>query len=451
MFRSSHRILMLLVATFIFIGLVFSGYGNQPAAAKEKSKDWTGTITLWYGPEAWNYKGSNDRFGWIKAKLAEFQEQNPGVKVELVQVAWAEMNQKLAIAVSGGGWPDVAAVGGSQGSVNLQLVKQGVLEPLNSFFTKEELADYFPAALQAYSYQGKLYGVPSSVVVYAMMLNLDLFKERGVTPPKDGIWTYSDFVKAAQRLTFDRNGDGKTDVYGFSTYVMPGYYEAWPFLYMDGGRPLSEDGTRYTFDSKAAISGLQKLADLKFKYKVAPPEMGSADVAGTFQAFANPQQRTVAMEPWASWAIGSLQNRPEYKMHFAVAGYPVGNTGSPVALMGAKGWLVLAQRDKAKLRKVAELVKYLASPEEQLVWAQQAGNFPSRRSVLSKNPFANNPQMEQAQAMLEKATPLPQHLNWGKIDDRIQREIQLVLSGQKSPQQALEDAGKSVAPFVGSK
>lgn len=59
-----------------------------------------------------------------------------------------------------------------------------------------------------------------------MLLNLDLFEERGVEPPANGDWTWDEFFAAAEKLTFDRDNDGKTDVYGFSTYILPGYYEA---------------------------------------------------------------------------------------------------------------------------------------------------------------------------------------------------------------------------------
>ena len=78
---------------------------------------------------------------------------------------------------------------------------------------------------------GHIYGVPTSISVQTLLLNLDIFEEKGVEPPVDGRWTYDEFVEKMEALT----GDG---VYGFSTYIMPGYYEAWPFLFMDGGYPL---------------------------------------------------------------------------------------------------------------------------------------------------------------------------------------------------------------------
>ena len=168
---------------------------------------------------------------------------------------------------------------------------------MDDFFTAEELADFVPGALAAYSYNDKLWGIPTSMSVHVMLLNLDHFEAAGVEPPKDGKWTWDEFVETAKALTREGN-------YGFTTYILKGYYEAWPFFYMDGGRPIV-DG-KFAFDSPEAISAIQKLVDLKFVHGAAPIEMGSADVGGAFQALAREGQRHVAMGPWNSWAIATV-------------------------------------------------------------------------------------------------------------------------------------------------
>ena len=72
--------------------------------------------------------------------------------------------------------------------------------------------------------------------------------------------------------------------------------------------------------------------------------------------------------------------------------------------------------------------------------ADADGTFPSRKSAMEKNPFANNPQMQQAQKLTEQAVMVPKHAQWKKIDEAIQKELQLVLNGEKTPEQAMKDA-----------
>lgn len=438
-----------IVAVLAMVVSVFSGCSSkdkEDSGAADEAKDWTGTITVWDGPR-WPDDKDN-KYHWLEAKKAEFEKAHPGVKIEIVQVPWAEMADKLNIAIAGKKWPDIAPVDISGGAVSINQIKQGVIEPLDEFLTEEEKADFYENALEAYSYDGKIYGIPNSITVHAMLLNLDLFNERGVEPPKDGKWTYDEFVEKMKQLTFDRDGDGKIDVYGFSTYILNGYYEAWPFLYMDGGRPLSEDMTQYTFDDPKVVSALQKLADLKFVHKVAPPEMGGADVGGTWKAWGASDQRTVAVEPWATWAIAAAQGE-KYKTNFMVAEYPTGDSGEPVTIGGVGGWVMFHQEDEGKKAMVAEFIKYISSTEEQVTMAKNYGTFPARKSASDQNPFADNEQMARAMQLTEHAVMLPRHPAWKKIDEQIQSQLQLVLNGEKTPEQALKDARGPVEEILG--
>jgi multiple sugar transport system substrate-binding protein len=429
----------------LFAGCSSSG-GESPSGKDEKSgeaaeKPWTGTITVWDGPR---WADANDnKYHWLEAKKAEFEKAYPGVTVEIVQTPWAEMGDKLNVAIAGKNWPDIAPVDISGGAVSIKQVKQGVIESVDEFFTKDELNDFYPNALDAYSFEGKLYGVPNSITLHAMLLNLDIFQERGVEPPKDGKWTYDEFADKMKQLTYDKDGDGKADVYGFSTYVLPGYYEAWPFLYMDGGQPLSEDLTQYTFDDPKVVSALQKVVDLKFKHNAAPLEMGGADVGGTFKAWAAADQRTVAVEPWATWAIAAAQGE-KFKTNLMVAEYPVGDSGQPVTIGGVGGWVMFKQEEDAKKKLVMEFVKSISSTDEQFTMAQNYGIFPARKSTAEKNPFADNPAMTRAQQLAEQAVMLPRHPDWKKIDEAIQTQLQLAMNGEKSPEQALKDARSAV-------
>lgn len=434
----SFLVVMIVVAS---LGL----FAQEQAVAKE----WKGKITLWDAPR-WSDPNAEteDRFHWIKSRIAEFEKKHPGVEIELIEVPWAELGQKLNIAIAGMDWPDIAPVDISGGAIKLKHLEQGVVEPLEGFFTKTEIADFFPGAVDAYTYQDHLYGIPTSMTVHALMLNLDIFAERGVQPPVNGKWTWDEFVEKMQKLTFDRDGDGKIDVYGFSTYVLKGYYEAWPFFMMDGARPLSADGKNYTFASPEAISAVDKFASLKFKYGVSPMEMGGADVGGTFQAFANPEQRTVAVEPWASWAIGTLRNNPKYKTNFMVAEYPTGKSTQPVTIGGSGGFIVFKQRNQDKLKMVVEFAKFITDAEQQYIFAKEYGTFPARKSAQNMDPFADNPQMRRASEMLQYAISLPRHTNWAQIDERIQAQLQLVLNGEKSAAEALKTAGNDVQRFL---
>lgn len=436
----------------LVLAVVLAACSDDEDGANGEDGEWTGTITIWDGPrwaqagDTSGEDGEGNKYFWIEEKIEEFEAEHPGVEIELVQVPWAELPDKLGVNIAGGSWPDIAPVDISGSAVSIDHIEQGVIEPLDDYFTEEELADFYDNALEAYTYDGKLYGIPNSLTVHAMLLNLDLFEEAGVDPPENGQWTWEEFVDAAESLTFDRDGDGEIDVYGFSTYILPGYYEAWPFFYINGGQPLSDDLTEFTFDSPEAIEAIQALADLKLEKDAAPTSMGGADVGGTFQAWASEEQRTVAMEPWATWAITSAQT--DYPTNFMVAEYPTGSTEEPVTIGGVGGWTMFQQESEAKKDVVAEFMKYISDTDEQFLMSQEYGIFPARISAAEMDPFADNPEMARAQEMSEHVVMLPRHPEWKKIDEIIQRELQLVFNGEKTAEEAMATAKPEVEALL---
>lgn len=429
----------LLTASAIILGLsVITACGDSSSADVENWEDWEGKITVWDGPR-WSDEDEN-QYHWIEEKVAEFEDMYPGVEIDIVQQPWAELGDSLSIAIAGQTWPDIAPIDISGGTISLNHIEEGVIEQTDDLYTEEEWEDFYPNAIEAYEHEGNVYGVPSSISVQTMLLNLDIFEEKGVEPPENGRWTYEEFVETAKALTDD-------DTYGFSTYIMPGYYEAWPFLFMDGGYPMSEDLEEYTFDSPEAISGLQKLVDLRFEHEVAPVEMGGSDVSGTFQSFAALDQRTVAIQPWATWAISSLQSE-EYEMNFMVAEYPIGDLGEPVTFGGVGGYVMFRQEDEAKKMMVGEFLKHISAAEEQYTMAMNYGTFPARNSAAEMEPFADNPAMAEAQELSDQVIPVPRHPDWAMIDEVIQSELQLAANGEKTPEEALENARAEVERII---
>ncbi|MCM3611621.1 extracellular solute-binding protein [Planococcus sp. MERTA32b] len=432
MFRKS-------VLTVASVGLAAGVLAGCSSEAEEtgSAEEFEGTITIWDGPR-WPDKDDN-KFHWLEQKIAEYEEANEGIEIEMVQVPWAEMGDKLGVAIAGKGWPDIAPVDISGSAVSIDHIEQGVVEPLDAYIDDEAKKDFYENALDAYTYDGKLYGIPNSITLHTMLLNLDLFEEAGVTPPENGKWTYDEFLSAAKELTFDRDDDGKTDVYGFSTYIMPGYYEAWPFFYKNGGSPLNEDMTEFTFDDPETVQAIQDLADLKLTENAAPETHGGNDVGGTFQAWANEEQRTVAMQPWATWAIGAAQGA--YPTNFMVAEYPAGDAEEAKTIGGVGGWTMFHQDgDANKKAAVADFMQFISTTDEQVTMAQNYGVFPARISAAEKDPFAENPEMARAMEMSEQVVMLPRHPEWRKIDEAIQTELQLVFNGEKTAEQAMADA-----------
>ena len=157
-----------------------------------------------------------------------FKKLYPNVKINYIPVPlddWGSYATKVATLIAGGQKVDVIWIA-TEGVPSL--ASRGVLTPLDSYLQKDKanpelknyLHDVSPALLKALQYQGKQYELPFAWNDEEMWYNPALFGAAHLAAPSPTwgkSWTWSDYLRDAQALTKDTNGDGTPDVYG--TYV----------------------------------------------------------------------------------------------------------------------------------------------------------------------------------------------------------------------------------------
>ncbi len=418
----------------LLIGSLAVSFGSIGAASK-----WTGTIQVWDFPRP---AAAEE---WELQAFKEFEELHPGVKIEYTKLTWAGGNEKLDVSVAAGQPPDICGSG-----LRLPYVLQGALEPIDDFLTAEDLKDFHEGSLNAVKLNGKYWGWPWYNTLYVMYLNADIFNERGVPLPKDGEWTWDEFLSAMQKLTFDRDGDGKTDVYGFGFTFQPTYLQPFGFIYAEGGRILDIDKNEFILDSPEAVVCIQRLYDMVWKHKCALPGAGGLTTTDVNNAFLN--TRSIAAFVDTTGIISSFATHNEKvekgeiegeKINLVTAQYPKGKNGQPIAAgPGVGSWAVFKQKDPAKREVVMELAKFITRGEGQKDVVPLIGVFPSRKSA--GNVWAGNKNLEHIVPAVEYAVYPPMHPNWNKIDEKIMRELQLAALNEKKIDAALKEAKRQI-------
>src|SRR5690606_6493179 len=93
---------------------------------------------------------------------------------------------------------------------------QGLLMSLDQFIEESDpsfLDDFFPGTLNAYIYDGRLYGLPMDSSPLLLMYNRDHLDSAGIAVPADS-FEPAEFLRVLERLTQDRDGDQRAEVYG---------------------------------------------------------------------------------------------------------------------------------------------------------------------------------------------------------------------------------------------
>ena len=441
--KKAVRAIMSIILTIFIIAWPFYVFVIKPIQnshiEKKEEVQWRGIIKLWDFPRLDVKTGS--RYGWMQEKIKQFERQNPGVYIELTPIDWKKGPIKLEVALETGNVPDIAPIG-----TDFIYMNDSVLEPLEKYFTEEEKREFKYQALSAVTYDKHMWGVPFMMTTYVMYLNVDMFRQNGVDLPLDGNWTYEDFVEKMQKLTLDTDNDGKIDQYGFTSFIKPNYYNLWGIILSDGAKIIDEQKMKYVFSGEKAISGVNKVVDLKYKYKVTPDDFGISDENQSWDMFYN--KKNVAVYATGSWATRVLEEQllSGEGFEYAIANYPIGESRLPVSLNNSVGAFgIFKQQDEKKLDMCVKFLKFLTQEKYQKD-LERLGVFPAKSNI--EDMYLNNPKMKRIEDCLSYTTMVPKHIKWKDIDRILQNQIMLAIIGEKTTEEAIDEAKNQINQII---
>ena len=227
------------------------------------------TVRFWY-----HFDNPENPMGDLVAK---FEAENPGIKIDAVNVPWNSYYDNLYTSIAGGNAPDAAML---KMFALPRLVDMEALEPLDeridSWAGKSDILDNLFDLTTAQD--GKNYYLPVQYVALYLYYRADMFNELGLKPPA----TCQDLREAAIKLTRDTNGDGKVDTYGFGFRGGKSGHEHWGAFTL-GATGVALDAS---LTSDAGVAGTQFVIDMFQKDKVFPPSApndGFQEIIGAFK------------------------------------------------------------------------------------------------------------------------------------------------------------------------
>ncbi|MCC2626730.1 MAG: Extracellular solute-binding protein family 1 [Thermomicrobiales bacterium] len=233
-----------------------------PAAAQEPLS----------GELSFGFWGDPAEAGAYEAIVAAFEDENPGIDVQIEYVPNAtDFYTRLATGYAAGLAPDVFLINYRRYG---QFAARDALVPIGPLLEASEILDeedYYPQPLEAFQFNGELMCLPQNLSSLVVYFNRDLFDAASVPYPEAG-WTWDDFLAAAQALTIDIDGDGLTDQHGLG--VENSLIRFTPFIWQAGGELVDDldRPTTLTIDTPEAREGIQFFIDLSLVHKVVPTE-----------------------------------------------------------------------------------------------------------------------------------------------------------------------------------
>jgi multiple sugar transport system substrate-binding protein/raffinose/stachyose/melibiose transport system substrate-binding protein len=279
----------------------------------------------------WHNSTTGDGKAYWEDTVADFEEANPGVTITVQSIQNEDMDGKLQTALNSGDAPDIfmARGGGKLADVVEAGQAMDITDQIDDA-TREAVGD---AALNAFSVDGKVYGMPTAVLPGGIYYSKDLFAQAGITATPT---TFAELDDAVSKLK----------AAGIQPIAL-GAKDAWPaahWYYFFALRECSQDAmdtaaAEMSFDDPcwtAAGEDLEEFAGTEpFNegYLTTTAQQGAGSSAGMI---ANHQAAMELMGAWDPGVIASLT--PDQKPLADLGWFPFpavdGGDGDPTAMMG---------------------------------------------------------------------------------------------------------------------
>ena len=376
-------------------------------------------MALGQGITVWTHFGDAD-LEWLQNEAASF-ESAFGVPVDIVRVELGEIKQRMLLAAPQGEAADlIVPIPHDQIG---EMAVGGVLADMSQFATNEYLADLNDQARLAFTFSGRLFGLPMYVEGPALIVNTDLVDEIPAT--------FEEFISTAQALTTE-------DTFGF-LYDINNFYFSYVWPHSHGGYVFGRqadgtlDPTDIGLNNEGAVAGVETMHDLRYEYGLIPEGVDYGVADGLFLDGA---LGMIYNGPWA------IANYRDAGLNIEVMPIPAAEDGTTYAgFMGVQG--ILMNQFSNQRVNAANFAKWLTRPDAQVTLARLTGKIPSSQAAAAQ--VQNDPVISGFAAALAGAEPMPNIPEMGNVWAPMAAALEVILS-EANPdiQQQLDNAVQQI-------
>ena len=451
-------LLMSLLILFSFSGCNNSSVSETSSLSSEsqQSENSTGNLeqtkiryVLWDQNQAKTYKTVIDKF----------MNEESGITVEMEQVPYADYFTKLATERAGGSGPDLITMMISQFKT---LESKGSLEPINSYIDADSLdmTKYNSGAVDMFTVNGNIYGLPKDFDSMGLFYNKDLLKEAGYEEfPADLQWdseTGGTFVEFLQKLTKDKNGKHPNEEgfnpdeivqYGFlpvdrAGYALDGIIST--LISQNGADFIDRDTSALKLDDEKNLEALGFVYDMQNKWYVTPP-LSLIQSTGAEALFYTQTCALFHNGPWMSLAI-----QENASFEWGIAQNSKGPNGKSMSRVNS---LVDCIYSGSKNKDAAwKLLKYIATTPGQDILGETGTVIPAYKDSTQKyvDFYADNGIDVSAFIDAYFADPVfpPSAIEFPRASDSFDREFSLALADEKTMEEAMKNVTGELNPIL---
>lgn len=353
--------------------------------------------------------------------IADFEAENEGITVEYEIFPWANRDESLQTAIAAGKGPDLVYLVPDQLSSY-----QSSIEPMDDYLSADYKESILDNVTDSITIDGSLMGAPMLTSVQTLICNREAFETAGVTEYPE---TWEDLLEIAPDFVDAGLYVANYPASAENTLNMTFY----PLLWQAGGDVFTDDG-QVAFDGEEGVEALSFLTELA--------DMGALDPDALTTSVPLEQTQIAQGKVACTWNNTVTELEAYWGEENIQVLAPL--TDEETVAYGTVGTLAMLT-DASDKDAAGAFAEYATSAEVVTPYLEQSGYF----SALEGDPiYAADSLLGEVEQYVPDTTVGEISASSREVMGVLSPEIQAALLGQKTPEQALEDAARAAAPLL---
>ncbi|MGP1355804.1 extracellular solute-binding protein [Roseicyclus sp.] len=365
-----------------------------------------------------------------------------GITVNTLPTDWGNYYDQIIAAYAGGEPPDIHVMHRHRVP---QFAGLGALAELSGDLEAAGIdpSDWAPAALEAVSHEGGIYGVPMDFHANLWHVNMELMDAAGLVND-DGtpiLPTSPEELLEHARMVEEATGHDYLAA-DFAQFPI-GVRLVLSLMWQQGENIFTEDGTA-TVDTEAARNAVTTITQL-FDAGYANPQLNYAD---SQQAFLNGEAAVLVNGTWVVDFYASEAANPDVALSdYHVADFPT-LFAEGATWADSHMWAIPASVQANEPETYRAALRVLAFINDHNIDWARTGHMAVRTSVLESAEYAGLPHRDEYAGTAAIARDTPASDSYGAIQDVLNRELQAIWLTGKPVDDALADAELEVQDLL---
>ncbi|MFS0786632.1 extracellular solute-binding protein [Shouchella sp. 1P09AA] len=370
--------------------------------------------------------------GWEAEQLVNegyiqrFEDENPGVTVNLQAIPWGNIYDNLLTAVASGNGPDVVQMGTSYMA---DFASTGSFLPLDAYvedFPNLDPDHFFEGAVDSSIYNGELVAVPWYVETRVLFYRTDLLAEVGYPEGPD---SWEELYDAATAL-YDR-GDG------LYAMTIPENDDTLPYIFAwQNGVEFETADKGVDFSDPAFVESVDFYTRF-FKEDLAPLGLG--------------------LDPMQSFVDGiqPMTFEPPFRYQQLIDNYPdfddwdtrmMPGKENNLSVIGGSNMAIFEWTDHPE--EAVTFLSFLTDRQTQIDYFTDVRVLPPRMDAWDDPALQEDERFYTYYEQLQNARAQPQVLNWNRINDEWKRSEQRITRAGADVEEEIEDFRSRIEPMI---